>query len=168
MNKPILIFLLFFVSFSYSQTIDSSSCTSIYLIRHAEKVRGNVKDKNPHLNSKGLVRAEKWGSFFKNIKFDAVYSTDYFRTKETAKPILSESQKLTIYNPSSINYDDFIELNKGKIVLVVGHSNTVPGFANKILNNNIYNNIEDNNNSNLYFINKCDGKVSFHALYYVN
>jgi len=81
---------------------------------------------------------------------------------------LSESQKLTIYNPSSIKYDDFIELNKGKTVLVVGHSNTVPGFANKILNNNIYNNIEDNNNSNLYFINKCDGKVSFHALYYVN
>jgi 2,3-bisphosphoglycerate-dependent phosphoglycerate mutase len=168
MNKPILIFLLFFVSLSYSQVVNDLNCTSIYLIRHAEKERKNINDKNPHLNSKGLIRAEKWNSFFKNIKFDAVYSTDYFRTKETAKPILSESQKLTIYNPSSINYDDFMELNKGKIVLVVGHSNTIPNFSNKILEKDIYKNIEDNNNSNLYFISKCDGNITSHALYYVN
>ena len=98
------------------------------------------------------------------IKF---YSTDYFRTKETAKPILSETQKLTIYNPSSINYNDFMELNKGKIVLVVGHSNTIPNFSNKILNKNIYTNIEDNNNSNLYVVNICDEIDTRNFLYFV-
>ena len=58
MNKPILIFLLFFVSLSYSQVVNDLNCTSIYLIRHAEKERKNINDKNPHLNSKGLIRAE--------------------------------------------------------------------------------------------------------------
>ena len=61
-----------------------------------------------------------------------------------------------------------MELNKGKIVLVVGHSNTIPNFSNKILEKDIYKNIEDNNNSNLYFISKCDGNITSHALYYVN
>ena len=168
MNKLIISFLLFFVVLSYSQNIDESNCTSIYLIRHAEKDRENKKDKNPHLNSNGLIRAEKWNDFFKNIKFDAVYSTDYFRTKETAEPMLNDDQKIKFYNPSLINYKEFIEFNKGKTVLVVGHSNTIPSFANKILEKDIYNNIEDSNNSNMYFINKCDGEVSFHALYYVN
>ncbi|KRO89714.1 MAG: hypothetical protein ABR90_05695 [Cryomorphaceae bacterium BACL29 MAG-121220-bin8] len=168
MNKIITSFFLFFVILSYSQNIDESNCTSIYLIRHAEKIRENKKDKNPHLNPKGLIRAGKWNDFFKNVKFDAVYSTDYFRTKETAYPILNYDQEIKIYNPSLISYKNFIELNKGKTVLVVGHSNTIPDFVNKILEKSIYNNIEDSNNSNLYFINKCDGEVLFHALYYVN
>ena len=167
MNKPILIFLLFFVSLSYSQVVNEN-CTTIYLIRHAEKVRNNPENKNPNLNNKGILRANKWKEVLRHVKFDKILSTDYFRTKETAKPMLFGTQKLIIYNPSSINYNDFMELNKGKIVLVVGHSNTIPDFSNKILEKDIYKNIEDNNNSDLYFINKCDGNTTSHALYYVN
>jgi 2,3-bisphosphoglycerate-dependent phosphoglycerate mutase len=50
---------------------------------------------------------------------------------------------------------------------VVGHSNTIPTFTNNILNKNIYNNIEDNNNSNLYVVSICDGTGSQNSLYFV-
>ena len=98
MNKIIISFFLFFIFNSYSQSIEDSNCTSIYLIRHAEKVRENKNDKNTHLNNKGLIRAEKWNNFFKNIKLDAIYSTNYFRTLETVNPISKDNLEIQIYN----------------------------------------------------------------------
>ena len=49
---------------------------------------------------------------------------------------------------------------KGKTVLIVGHSNTTNVFANKVLGVERYNEINDNNNSNLYIVTVIDGKVS--------
>ena len=50
---------------------------------------------------------------------------------------------------------------------MVGHSNTIPTFTNKILNKNLYNNIDDNNNSNLYVVNICDEIDVQNSLYFV-
>ena len=41
---------------------------------------------------------------------------------------------------------------KGKTVLIVGHSNTTPVFANNILGDKIYENMEDNDNASLYIV----------------
>lgn len=41
---------------------------------------------------------------------------------------------------------------KNKKVLIVGHSNTIPDFVNAIIKKKKYNDIEDNNNRNLYII----------------
>ena len=49
---------------------------------------------------------------------------------------------------------------KGKTVLIVGHSNTTNVFANKVLGVERYNEINDNNNSNLYIVTVIDGKAS--------
>ena len=57
--------------------------------------------------------------------------------------------------------------NKGKTILVVGHSNTIPTFTNGISNKKLYNNIEDNNNSNLYVVNICDGIDPQNSLYFI-
>ena len=99
---------------------------------------------------------------------DAIYSTNYFRTLETVNPISKDNLEIQIYNPFVINYKEFIETNKGKTVLVVGHSNTIPTFTNELLEEDYYKDIEDDNNSNLYFINICNEQDFFHALYYVN
>jgi len=40
----------------------------------------------------------------------------------------------------------------GKTVLIVGHSNTIPGLVNKIIKKDKYDQIKDYNNSNLYII----------------
>ena len=47
---------------------------------------------------------------------------------------------------------DFIEKTKGKTILIVGHSNTIPGYVNKLLNKKKYFDINESNYSNLYIV----------------
>ena len=160
--RNFIISIFFLTSFySYSQ-----DCSSFYLIRHAEKLRIDKTERNPKLNDKGVLRAEKWKEVLKNIKLDKIYSTDYYRTIETANPT-SKSQNIdvTIYSPSKIDYKNFKEINKGKKVLIVGHSNTIPNFVNGLIKKKFYDQIDDLNNSNLYLVNICDNNVSHQLLY---
>ena len=167
MKKIIILFICFIFTFSLNaQSHDDTTCTSIYLIRHAEKDRTDSNNSNPHLNSLGEERSLRWKTFFKNIEFDEFYSTNYHRTIETIKPI-SNGREIVIYNPSTINYKDFILKNKSKTILVVGHSNTIPKFANNLINDKIYQNISDTNNSNLYVINICENSKIINRLYFV-
>ncbi len=166
--KNFVILFCFLVSLSIeAQTENKSDCTKVYLIRHAEKDRTDKTNSNPHLNSLGTKRSLKWKDFFKNINFDIIYSTNYHRTLETIKPFSKNGTELIIYNPSKIDYNEFVSNNKGKTILVVGHSNTIPTFTNRISNKNLYNDIEDNNNSNLYVVTICNGTDPQNSLYFV-
>lgn len=157
MKKLVLIFSLLFISLaSYSQEV-----TTYYFIRHAEKLRVDKTDINPNLNYDGFKRAEAWRDVFSNIPFDAIYSTDYNRTKLTAKPTAdSKNLSLHLYNPSDLYSKAFQNNTKGKTVLIVGHSNTTNVFANKVLGVERYDEINDNNNSNLYIVTVIDGKAT--------
>jgi len=157
MKKLILTFTFFSLTLiSYSQEV-----TTYYFIRHAEKLRIDKTDKNPNLNYNGYKRAEAWKDVFSNISFDAVYSTDYNRTKLTAKPTAdSNNLPILLYNPNSMYSEAFKNNTKGKTVLVVGHSNTTNVFVNKILGVKKYEEINDNNNSNLYIVTITDGNSS--------
>ena len=156
--------LTIFLAFS----IPENDCSTFYLIRHAEKVRTNKSDRDPALNKKGIIRAQNWKEYFINKDISKIYSTNYKRTLETIKPI-QEAIGLTaiLYSPSSIDYKDFISSNKGEVVLIVGHSNTIPNFANELINDQVYDQIDDLNNSNLYVVNLCDSSLS-HSLIKVN
>ena len=154
-------FLLIIFVFTLFIACTSDKTTTYYLIRHAEKDRTNTTNKNPNLNSDGVIRAEKWAKNFENIKLDAVYSTDYNRTQQTAAPT-AKSKGLIIqsYNPSKM-YDSIFKKNtKGKTVLVVGHSNTTPVFANTILGQKKYKNMADNDNASLYIVTVVNDKKS--------
>ena len=160
MRLLLTIFLVF--------SVPEDDCSTFYLIRHAEKVRTNKSDRDPALNEKGIIRALNWKDYFIDKEISKIYSTNYKRTLETVKPIQEAIGLTTIlYSPSSINYKDFISSNKGEIVLVVGHSNTIPNFVNELINKEIYTQIDDLNNSNLYIVNLCDSSIS-HSLIKVN
>ena len=168
MKIIIQIFIIGFFINSYSQ-VNESNCTTVYLIRHAEKVRDNSGNKNPNLNLIGLKRAEKWKEIFKNIDFDAIFSTDLNRTIQTALPISNDKKiEIQTYKPSSQFYGDFLKLNMGKTVLVVGHSNTTPKFVNSLIENDFYSQIDDNNNGNLYYVHKCGLLTANHMVLLIN
>ena len=160
MKLVLTIFLVF--------SIPENDCSTFYLIRHAEKVRTNNSDRDPKLNEKGILRALNWKEYFLDKDITKIYSTNYKRTLETVKPFQEAIGLATIlYSPSSIDYKDFISSNKGEVVLVVGHSNTIPNFVNELINDQVYAQIDDLNNSNLYIVNLCDSSVS-HRLIKVN
>lgn len=150
----ILCFAIVFANPSFAQEKEQpTETTTYYFIRHAEKDRSDKTNRNPHLTDKGLLRAENWKNILSHVKFDRVYSTDYNRTKETASPTAKHNNlDITIYDPRSLDGKAFIKANKGKTVLIVGHSNTTPMFVNAILGEKKYEQIDDNNNGNLYIV----------------
>ena len=159
MKKIIIVVILFlFISSCHNdkkkiEPVSDINFSTYYFIRHAEKDRSDPTNEDPHLLEKGKQRAEHWATVFKNIDFDAVYSTDYNRTRETAQPTANKNNlNLTLYHPKNMEMIDFLRNTKGKSVLVVGHSNSTPEFVNAILGTKKYEHIDDNNNANLYIV----------------
>jgi broad specificity phosphatase PhoE len=102
--------------------------TRIYLVRHAEKITSNPKDHDPLLTDSGTKRATALFKKLKQIPLNAIYSTDYRRTQNTAMPTAEKRGKeIKLYNATDLNTAaaTILKENKGKQALVVGHSNTV-------------------------------------------
>ena len=157
-----ILLIVAFISPVCSQEKNTDSeTTTYYLIRHAEKDRSDKTNRNPELTKAGKKRAKRWRKHFKTIDFDAVYSTDYNRTKQTAQPTAKKNNlEITIYDPRQLYSEDFQKATKGQTVLIVGHSNTTPQFVNKILGEKKYEDIDDNDNSQLFIITISDGKIT--------
>ncbi|MEN8769143.1 MAG: phosphoglycerate mutase family protein [Candidatus Arcticimaribacter sp.] len=148
MKKSIVIVLFLIGQFGLAQDL-----TTYYLIRHAEKERVDPSNHDPLLTVIGQERAENWQKIFKEVSFDMIYSTPYHRTRETAFPTATAKQlTVEIYDAKDLYNTSFKEKTKGKTVLVVGHSNTTPALANKILGKEKYPQIDDRTNGNLYIL----------------
>ncbi|MBT8305256.1 MAG: histidine phosphatase family protein [Bacteroidia bacterium] len=155
----ILIALLFISTSLFAQspqevTVSTETeVSTFYLIRHAEKDRSNPLNKNPDLTTAGHERAIKWRDVLGQIQFDAIYTTDFNRTKQTAYPLArAKDLPLYKYDINTLNLEAFLKQNSGKRLLIVGHSNTTPQFVNAIIGKETYPQIADNNNSNLYIV----------------
>lgn len=141
--------------------------TTYYLIRHAEKDRSQPGDRDPKLTSEGMERARKWAAVLKDIPLDAVYSTDYSRTRQTAQPLAELNDlEIQIYSTRELYDPEFKEATRGKKVLVVGHSNTTPQFVNAIIGKRQYEDIDDSENGALFIVQvQPDGSSTSQVLY---
>jgi len=161
--RHILLLLVYCqASFSQIQTNEiKADETGYYFIRHAEKNRSNPKDSNPELNKEGKLRALNWAYFFREIPLEAIYSTDYIRTISTAQPVADDKNlPIIIYNPNDLNINMFMKENQGRLVLVVGHSNTTPELVNAMLGDQKFEQMKDNDNSSLFIIRETNGKMT--------
>lgn len=128
------------------------SSTSYYLIRHAEKDLSDSSN-DPKLTNEGKLRAQRWAEQFKDVEFDAVYTTNFKRTRETARPTAKKNHvKLTYYDPRSLEIQEFLKKTEGKNVLIVGHSETTPKMVNTIIKERKYQSINDNDYSQYFVI----------------
>lgn len=142
MKKPILVLLLV-MGWMYCQ-----AQTTIYLVRHAEKA---TTGKDPVLTAEGKARAQALKKLLKKEKIVAVYSTKTTRTMKTGQPV-ADARKLKVqnYNPRDMEFlEQVLQKHKGKKVLVVGHSNTVPALLNRLLHEDRYKNMDEKVYDNL-------------------
>ena len=110
---------------------ESQATTTIIFVRHAEKATEPADD--PGLSEAGQRRVAELTRQLVDADvvagIDAVYATDYNRTQETARPI-ADALDLPINTYDAQDTETVLETilkqHKGKIILVVGHSNTVP------------------------------------------
>lgn len=157
----ILICIISFSISTFAQEKELSEITNFYFIRHAEKDRSNPSEKDATLTDLGHQRAQHWSIILQHVPFDAVYATDFKRTKATGQPTADNNRLEIITYAVSDSYDDaFKKATQGKTVLVVGHSNTIPDFVNAVIGEEKYNEIEDDNNGNLYIVTKINGAIS--------
>ncbi|WP_223606352.1 histidine phosphatase family protein [Chryseobacterium sp. OSA05B] len=120
----------------------SSTETVCILLRHAEKENVGT---DPDLTSAGKLRADELKRLLGNVHIDNIYTTAYNRTRQTALP-LAESKGIVIkeYAPAAtiaatqLFINNILAQNQGKVVVIVGHSNTVPQMV-KVLSNNTLN-----------------------------
>lgn len=120
-----LIALLFFL---LALTLTSCSTTTVYLVRHAEKVD---ETDSTDLSPVGKQRALALADTLANRSVDSIFTTPYRRTRQTAEPL---ARRLAIrsmdYAPKpTAAVLDRVDRIRGKTVLVVGHSNTVLEIA---------------------------------------
>ncbi len=100
----------------------------LYLVRHAEKQADGSRD--PELTEAGTHRSEDLARWFEDKDIRDIWSSDYKRTRDTAKPSVSRlGLKLKIYDAHDLSTLSETLLGNQNNALIVGHSNTTPELA---------------------------------------
>lgn len=109
--------------------------TTVILVRHAERPAGA----DPDLNEKGRARAESLAVALQQTRVDAILHTQYKRTQQTAQPLATQKgitpQIVRAAGPESVHamaVVDAVNALKGRTIVYVGHSNTVPGVIQRL------------------------------------
>jgi broad specificity phosphatase PhoE len=136
---------------------ESQATTTVIFVRHAEKALEPADD--PGLSLAGQRRVAELTRQLKDADvvagIDVVYSTPYRRTEETARPI-AEALNLPINSYDAGDTEEVMERilkeHKGKIILVVGHSNTVPQLMYDMGASKKVPAIQENEYDNIYIV----------------
>ena len=127
----LLILLLICSTIGHAVAGEKDSSYTLYLVRHAEKVSDDSGD--PVLTQAGKTRSDQIANWLKDKDIQEIWSSDYFRTRDTAKPLASMlGLELNIYDPR--NQAVLVEalLENQHTALIAGHSNTIPELARLI------------------------------------
>ena len=110
---------------------DSLTGTTLILVRHAERFAPESANGDPHLTPAGLSRAKTLARVLKHAGVNAIYTSRFVRTKETAKPLATQLEISPREATEAIDLrDHIVSDNTGQTVLVVGHTDTLPALMN--------------------------------------
>ena len=118
-----------------SASLAAAQPAMVILVRHAERATAPASD--PLLTEAGTARALALYNSLASAGVSAIVATQFQRTQLTAKP-LADSLRLTPVvvragNPLQAHLDSVAAAVRrqpaGSVVLVVGHSNTIPGVV---------------------------------------
>jgi phosphohistidine phosphatase SixA len=129
----------------------SDEARRVYVVRHAEKEQGDGDD--PGLTPAGQARAAALVAELPVEDVVAIYSTDFLRTQATVRPLATATGvKITSYDPAdNAGLVASIHALGPGVVVVAGHSNTVPGIL-AVLGVNEMVSIEDDQYGDLYVV----------------
>lgn len=125
----IVIASILVVVISGTWLVASWGSTTVVLVRHAERL---PEGRDPGLSESGEARARRLAELLERAELAAIYVSEAKRTLETATPVAAASG----VEPRAVPADKPGRLlrrlkwrHRGEVVLVVGHSNTVPLIA---------------------------------------
>ena len=110
---------------------ESQATTTIIFVRHADKAAVPAVD--PGLSDAGRRRVAELTRQLVDADvvagIDAIYATPYRRAQETVRPLADRlNLEINTYDAEDTEaiLERILKRHKGKIILVVGHSDTVP------------------------------------------
>jgi len=147
------IFIILFVAISSIALAQEKTITTFILIRHAEKdLTQSTND--PDLSAAGKERAAKLIEVLKQTQIDAVYSTEFNRTRQTVEP-LAKLHSLPVMSYQAMVKEDIdlmVQKHGGQTVLVSGHSNTIPHVINYLIGEEKYKPFADTEYDNIIIV----------------
>ncbi len=155
--------LLFVLACTNVRT-DKKETTRYYLVRHAEKALDGTDD--PDLSPSGQARALKLVSMLKDNKIEQLYATSYKRTQQTLQPLADTLHlEIRIYDHrEAMDVERMIADCKGKTVIIAGHSNSIPQLANILIDEEIYQELDESDYTKMWEITKEGIKVTAHRV----
>jgi broad specificity phosphatase PhoE len=128
----------------------------IYLVRHAEKVDDS---RDPELSDAGRARAVALTEFFAEIHVDAVFATEYQRTRDTVAGIAQARDLEVTVHPArdSAGLAEKLTAMDGQTTVIAGHSNTVPAIIAALGGPTLE--IDHSDYENLFLVVLVDGKA---------
>jgi phosphohistidine phosphatase SixA len=162
MRSRILLFILSCCWLGCAVADDLDHDYSVYLVRHAEKQSGGERD--PVLTEAGQHRAEQLANWFQDKAIKDIWSSDYHRTRDTVKPLLSShGLELMLYDPRDLPALSAKLLNNQNNALVVGHSNTTPELA-RLLCDCVIGDMDESEYDRLIVVSVVDGETRVEIL----
>ena len=156
---------LLIISICLLGTVSGQNTTYI-LLRHAEKdtstAGSTTMTADPPLAPKGELRAQNLLKVLEAYQPDAIYSTNYTRTRSTVTPLAKKFNKeIQLYDPKQLPaFAEQLLQIQGKTVIVAGHSNTTPVLVNLLIKEaGKYPNLDDSDYSHLWIVTITDGKA---------
>lgn len=145
----------------------------VYLVRHAERADGGAgaatsaaagsmtAPADPLLSPAGETRAARLAAMLADAGITAIYVTEFRRTQHTGQP-LAAKLGLTLQTVPSRDTETLVKRirasHSNEVVLVIGHSNSVPGVIKALGGPDLT--ITDQEYDNLFVFVPATGVVS--------
>ncbi|MBC7721465.1 MAG: histidine phosphatase family protein [Pedobacter sp.] len=145
--------------------------TTIILLRHAEKdttQQTAMMKANPPLTAAGELRASKLLTVLKAYRPDIIYSTNFTRTKATVTPLAQKFNKeIQLYDAKDlVKFAAELEAQKGKTMVVAGHSNTTPALVNLLIKQTKYKDLPDSIYNKFWIVTITNGVATEQVVEY--
>jgi broad specificity phosphatase PhoE len=133
----------------------------VFVVRHAERAdTGTQKQTDPPLSAAGEARAQKLASMLAETGVKGIFVTELKRTQDTAKPLTMKTG-LAVEQVAATDTALLIAKIKSHpndVVLVVGHSNTLPAILKALAGVDVA--IADNEYDNLFVVVPATGTMT--------
>ncbi len=136
---------------------ESQATTTVIFVRHAERAASPATD--PGLSDAGRKRVAELTRQLVDADvvagIDAIYATPFRRAQETVRP-LADALDLPINTYDAADTEAVLEAilknHKGRIILLVGHSNTIPELIANLGASKLVPPIAENEYDNIYIV----------------
>ena len=154
-QAAVLIFLM--VAFGLAWFFESQATTTVIIARYADRESG--QGENPGLSVAGQARAQELARVLADVDViagvDAIFATQYRYTQETADPLARRLHlPVQVVDVNDVNslLDRILKNFKGKVVLVITHTEPLPVLIRELHGSKKVPDIGEDENDNLYIV----------------